>query len=659
MKFSDISLKVKIFLMLAMPVAGVIIYSTLTINESYSTKHSMAQVEKSVLIATNFAALVHEIQKERGMTAGWIGSKGKKFEQEIVKQRQVVNVKIDERQKLLQNNAFKLAAFGKINKQIKQHLNKLQRIRQQVDQLAIELPQAITYYTQLNTLLLKVSSLIPLYSQDADIVTQAIAYHSFLQGKERAGIERAVLSNTFVLNKFDTGMLAKFITLKSQQETYFSDFSTYATAQNRAFLKQQLDNPAVIEVERLKSIAATKTEAFDIDALYWYQQATLRIGQLKHVENRLSESLISLANDKMSSSSNLLLLSSLLSFILLALTALISVVVIQDIVARVNDISAVLLKAETKNDLTARTQLMGDSELGGISGALNKTLLKFSAAIEEISDTSHSLAAGAEQTSLTCAKNSRAMGEQQSDLTQIASAVEQISMTVKEVAANTQLAVGSAEQADSKSKQGLEVVQKSYRSIELLEHEIKALAATITKLHDSSNNINSVMGVIRSVAEQTNLLALNAAIEAARAGEQGRGFAVVADEVRTLAQRTQQSTTEIENFIETLQSDANSAFSVIEASQKKAQDAVLTSKNVELTLSDISGSVTNIFSMTENISVAAQQQASVTEDIANNLNNIEQKSQVVTLDAAEIASTAVEQAHLAQQLRMLAEKFKV
>jgi len=129
--------------------------------------------------------------------------------------------------------------------------------------------------------------------------------------------------------------------------------------------------------------------------------------------------------------------------------------------------------------------------------------------------------------------------------------------------------------------------------------------------------------------------------------------------VRTLAQRTQQSTTEIENFIETLQSDANSAFSVIEASQKKAQDAVLTSKNVELTLSDISGSVTNIFSMTENISVAAQQQASVTQDIANNLNNIEQKSQVVTLDAAEIASTAVEQAHLAQQLRMLAEKFKV
>ena len=100
MKFSDISLKVKIFLLLAMPVAGVFIYSALTINESYSTKQSMAQVEKSVLIATNFAALVHEIQKERGMTAGWIGSKGKKFEQEIVKQRQAVNLKIQQRQKV-------------------------------------------------------------------------------------------------------------------------------------------------------------------------------------------------------------------------------------------------------------------------------------------------------------------------------------------------------------------------------------------------------------------------------------------------------------------------------------------------------------------------------------------------------------------------------
>lgn len=419
-----------------------------------------------------------------------------------------------------------------------------------------------------------------------------------------------------------------------------------------------MNHAAVNEVKRIRKIAQEKLSDFGVDALYWFGESTKRIGLLKEVENHLSSNVFELTHSKKQQALTLLMFNIVLICVLVTLSFVIGFFTIRDLTSRVKELTDIMKKVRDDNDLSVQAKFVGDCELGQISSALNLTLSKFSGAIDEISTSSLTLASASEQTSQTCEHNSSSMLEQQDRIGLIATAVEELSATVKEVAANTQLTADSAKEADEKSQNGLSVVQQSYHAIEDLAQEIDGLAKQINSLHESSNNITSVVDVIKSVAEQTNLLALNAAIEAARAGEQGRGFAVVADEVRTLAQRTQESTSEIEGFITSLQTDANAAFNVIEQSQKKAIDAVENSKNVENTLEGISGAVSNIFSMTEQVATAIEEQSVVTEDVAKNVVMIEQESMEATTGATQIATTAKEQAVLATTLQEIAQTFK-
>jgi methyl-accepting chemotaxis protein len=496
-------------------------------------------------------------------------------------------------------------------------------------------------------------------STDALVTKETIAYYNFLQGKERAGIERAVLSNTFAKNSYGGGVYKKFITLVSEQNTYFDNFSEFSNKDNKRFFTQQLDHSSIKEVEKMRIVANQTQSDFDVDAEYWFAQATERIGQLKKIEIQLSNKIMALVEEKQSDAFNTMLLDIIGSALLIIVAFIISFYIINDLIGRVKSLTDILFKVRHENDLTVQSPYEGSSELGQISVSLNKTLESFSHVIKDISSSSMTLSSAAEETAQTCEFNSQSLFEQQNGIGLIATAIEELSATVKEVAENTQNTATSAKNADEKAKNGLGTVQKSYHSIEALANEIDGLAKQINNLHESSINITSVVDVIKSVAEQTNLLALNAAIEAARAGEQGRGFAVVADEVRTLAQRTQQSTEEIENFILSLQSDANSAFNVIETSQKKAAEAVGNSKEVEIILEEITESVGNIFAMTDQIASAIEEQAVVTQDVAENVVSVEEKSMETTAGATQIAETAKEQARLSVSLQDLASTFKV
>ncbi|TKF27423.1 methyl-accepting chemotaxis protein [Vibrio kanaloae] len=658
MKLTDMSFKQKIIALLILPILGFLWLSVSAISKGVETTSEMSSLNQLTRLSVVYSELVHELQKERGMTAGFIGSQGTKFVSELRAQRTSADNRRNQRTEYWQSAGIDLPQIARLNTEISQSLNQITSIRNRVDSQSIPLSEALGYYTKLNAKLLSVSALIAELSSDATITKETIAYYNFLQGKERAGIERAVLNNTFSKNEFGPGMLVKFISLVTEQNTYFSNFKVLSNPDNVRFFEQQLNDRSVAEVEKLRGLAESKMSGFDVDPVYWFSQSTARIIQLKKTENHLAESLITLTEQKAASARSAMITSIAIFVVITLFSTFVSVKAITDLTTRVKDLTRVLSKVRDENDLTVRATYEGKSELGQISLSLNTTLEKFSEVIDNLSQSSLTLASAAEETSQTCHYNSNTLVQQQDQIGLVATATEELSATVNEVAAKTQQTASSAKLANKQSQEGLSTVQHSYQSIENLASEINDLAEKIAHLHDSSNNINSVIDVIKSVADQTNLLALNAAIEAARAGEQGRGFAVVADEVRTLAQRTQESTLEIEGFIGSLQADVQTAFNVIDNSKEMSSRAVEDSRGVEKTLQDISVAVSEIFSMTEQIATATEEQAVVTQDIAQNVMAVEQKSTESTTGATQIAATAKEQAELAASLKQLSNTFK-
>jgi methyl-accepting chemotaxis protein len=335
-----------------------------------------------------------------------------------------------------------------------------------------------------------------------------------------------------------------------------------------------------------------------------------------------------------------------------------SIVITRIIVAPLRSVIATAQRIAS-GDLSGTVQVTRKDEIGQLMQAMQQMGAGLSgivsglqAGIEQLATSAHSLSAVTEQTNLE-------VSSQKEETEQVATAMNQMTATVHDVARNAEEAAQAAQTADSKVDSGQAVVRQSMQRIEQLATSSSSASHSIEDLSDEIQNIGKVLGVIKSVAEQTNLLALNAAIEAARAGEQGRGFAVVADEVRALAKRTQQSTEEIERLVTRLQSGALASVAQIQSSGELVKLAVSDALQTESALGSIAAAVSLIQQMNQQIAAAAEEQSSVAEEINRSVTSIRASADQSALAMQGNAASSIQLASLGMELKGMVGHFRL
>lgn len=666
---NNLSMRGKLITLMVPALLVILYFASETVLVNIGELRDMRELHTMIQLADIGDPVTESLQKERGRSAVYLASKlgsdsARQASADLVGQRQATDDRLTEyhtRLESLTADSVLPEAVRHSIQTLDAELRDLGGLRRAIDDRDVSARDSAARYTSLITQLIDRTALILRRANAPELVRDVTAYYALAESAERAGRERAAGASLIRSGDFSLPALQRIAALAGEQQAYTSQALAMLPAESdsRATL-EGLANTAASRDVNLKrdTLFSSSAGMYALDASEWFDATTLRIGTLNQGRSDLLAGILSLAEQRLSDARDGLIVAASLAGSAVLGVILLMVVITRAINQQVGNLLNGVRFAMDNKDLRQEIDISSRDEVGVIGQAINELFRRFGNALLHIDRSSVQLATATEETSSTAGQNASQVKNQQQQIEQVAAATEEMSATSEEISRNTQQVADAARSAMEKSRTGEEVLHGNVRRIRSLADSVQKVNTVIEELEQRSATISDVVDVIRQVADQTNLLALNAAIEAARAGEHGRGFAVVADEVRTLAQQTHESTTRIEEIIGGFQAITDNASRSIMESHKLAHETSEQASEMEQTFADILTDVNSISDMASQIATASEEQVAVTRELAGSMESVSEAAILTLTGSQEITQVTGEQARLARVLQDLANEFK-